>query len=51
VRDGELTRSNVRIIAAQVELDTPFIIVNELIDAGRWTRVGGTGYVIQDYLQ
>lgn len=50
LRDGELTRADVRIVAAQVDVGDPFAVAEELVTAGRWSR-NERGYVIHDYLK
>jgi len=50
MRDGDLTRADIRVIAAQVDIDDPFTVATQLVTAGRWGRAE-RGFVIHDYLK
>ena len=50
LRDGELSHKDVRVIAAQVDVQDPLEITQQLIAHGRWGATE-TGFVIHDYLQ
>jgi hypothetical protein len=50
LRNGELTRTDIRMIAAQVDVEDYAAVALELVKAGRWSRSDG-GYTIHDYLK
>lgn len=49
LRNGILTRADIRVIAAQIDVEAPFELIHELVRAGRW-EMSGQQYVIHDYL-
>jgi hypothetical protein len=51
LRDGVLSRADVRIVAAEVDVDEALVVAGQLVSAERWGRVQGGGFVIHDYLQ
>jgi hypothetical protein len=51
LRDGMLSRSDVRIVAAEVDVHNPLGVAAQLVNAGRWGQRTGGGFVIHDYLQ
>jgi hypothetical protein len=50
LRDGELSRSDVRVIAAQVDVEDVFAVADQLVAAERWGKTEN-GYIIHDYLK
>jgi hypothetical protein len=50
LRDGKLSRLDMRTAAAQVDVDDAMAAADELVAAGRWVK-DGDGYAIHDYLK
>jgi hypothetical protein len=50
LRDGKLSRLDMRTAAAQVDVDDALAAADELMAAGRWVK-DGDGYAIHDYLK
>ena len=50
LRDGVLSKRDVRVVAAQVEVDDLAAVLSELVNAVRWSALEEGAYEIHDYL-